>query len=173
MIKKILLVLLFCNICAASAAIFKDIQKPGNFVSEVFANKAPKAKKMWIKGEVKNNIEKILQHPFSVLRLRYWKKGSQCLWIIDEIGKEEAITFGIVVQDNEVLKAKVLTYRETRGFEIIRKAFQDQYHKTSLEKSLKLNKNIDGISGATLSVRAMSKVVRIALYLSTLTTENE
>ncbi len=126
---------------------------------------------MWIKGDVKKNIEKILQHPFSVLRLRYWKKDSLCLWIIDEIGKEEAITFGIVVKNDEVLKAKVLTYRETRGFEIIRKAFQDQYHQVKINNQLKLNKHIDGISGATLSVRAMSKVVRIALYLSTLTTE--
>ncbi|MDI1310137.1 MAG: FMN-binding protein [Methylotenera sp.] len=35
-----------------------------------------------------------------------------------------------------------------------------QYHGADLQKDYQLDKNMDGISGATLSVRAMGKMVR-------------
>jgi len=167
--KKYFLAFLISNIFIGYAAVYQDIQKPGDFVKEIFSNKTPVAKKVWIKGDVKKNIEQILQHSFSSLRVRYWKHEDMTVWILDEIGKEEAITFGIAIKDNYVHNAKVLTYRETRGFEIIRKDFQNQFKNAKLKGKIQLNKDIDGISGATLSVKAMTKVVLIALYLHHIT----
>jgi len=43
--------------------------------------------------------------------------------------------------------------------------FTDQYKDASLQKDKQLDRTIDGISGATLSVRALTKLARLALYL--------
>ena len=82
-----------------------------------------------------------------------------------EIGKVEYITFGISIKDGEVSTANVLEFKESRGWEIRYPAFTSQYIGARLIKSDKLTKNIDGISGATLSLWAMNKIVKIALML--------
>ena len=37
-----------------------------------------------------------------MLRMRYWHEGARTAWIIDEVGKEQNITFGVVVENGEV-----------------------------------------------------------------------
>ena len=59
----------------------------------------------------------------------------------------------------------MLSFRESRGSEIRHDFFTHQFKQTGLTNELQLDKHIDGISGATLSVRAMSKIARISLYL--------
>jgi Na+-translocating ferredoxin:NAD+ oxidoreductase RnfG subunit len=69
-----------------------------------------------------------------------------------------------VVDAQQVELVKVLAYRESRGWEVKHPAFTQQFVEASLVEN-KLDKHIDGITGATLSVRAMTKVVTLALYL--------
>ena len=45
--------------------------------------------------------------------------------------------------------------------------FTDQFNEIGLTGELDLDRGIDGISGATLSVRALKKLARLALYLHT------
>ncbi len=61
---------------------------------------------------------------------------------------------------------RVLTFRESRGGEIAMSSYSDQFAQTSLDAEYSLNQQIDGISGATLSVIAMKKVARLALLLN-------
>ena len=51
------------------------------------------------------------------------------------------------------------------GFQFSRGFFTDQFSGSGLTDDLRLDRTIDGISGATLSVRALKKLARLALYL--------
>ncbi len=138
------------------------------FLQEVFAGDVPKSRVIWLKGEVRSKITQILGHPYPGLRIRYWAHSQRSAWILEEIGKTQPITFGIVINKGEVERAKVLAFRESRGDEIRYPAFTRQFISTKLQDNT-LDKQIDGISGATLSVRAITRMVTLALYLHTLT----
>ena len=121
---------------------------------------------LWINKEQREQIEKILNHSFSQIRVRYWGEGSRTGWIFEEIGKELPITVGVIVEDEKIMDLTVLEYRESRGGEVVYPFFTGQFNAASLTrgKSLGLDKSIDGITGATLSVRALKKIATLALY---------
>jgi Na+-translocating ferredoxin:NAD+ oxidoreductase RnfG subunit len=135
------------------------------FLNEVFKGEVPASRNITLRSKLRKPIEKILGHPFAGFRIKYWKDKTQTAWILEEIGKVEYITFGISIKNGEVLYANVLQFKESRGWEIRYPAFTDQYIGARLIKNNKLTKNIDGISGATLSLWAMTKIVKIALKL--------
>jgi hypothetical protein len=60
---------------------------------------------------------------------------------------------------------QVLIYRESYGWEVRYPFFTDQFTGLQLDDDLHLTDSIDGISGATLSVNALTKLSRLALYL--------
>jgi Na+-translocating ferredoxin:NAD+ oxidoreductase RnfG subunit len=91
--------------------------------------------------------------------------------ILDEIGKTQAITTGFVVSGGRIEQVKVLTYRESIGSEVRRTSFTNQFKGASLEESGKLSKRINNIAGATLSVRAVTEMARVALYLEQVSPE--
>jgi len=139
-------------------------QTDKDFLNEVFDNSPPKSKKIMLVGEVRKSVEKILKHPYGSLRIRYWKKDEKTAWILEEIGKTEPITFGVVIKDNQIENIKVLEFREIRGWEVRYPAFTKQFMGASLE-GMQLDRNIDGISGATLSVWAMTSIAELSLFL--------
>jgi Na+-translocating ferredoxin:NAD+ oxidoreductase RnfG subunit len=134
------------------------------FLAEVFNGTLPQSDVVWMKGDVRQTVADILGHPYAGLRIRYWREGQRSAWILEEIGKEEPITFGVVIDGDRVEQVKVLAYRESRGGEVKYPAFTQQFQNVGLVDN-RLDKHIDGITGATLSVRAMTNVVRLALYL--------
>ena len=87
-----------------------------------------------ISGEkaAKMIVEKILNHPYAGLKIVYWEQNNQSAWILEEIGKEHPITFGIVVANGKIKTAKVLEFREIRGWEIKYPAFTRQFIGASL-----------------------------------------
>ena len=130
----------------------------------------PSAKIIWLKDEIQLKITKILDHRYPKLRLRYWQSINdgigQTVWFLDHIGKERPISFGISIINNRVHRVQVLAFRESRGGEIQMKSFGDQFKNIGLNSDSQLDQNIDGISGATMSVSAMKKVTRVALMLN-------
>jgi hypothetical protein len=153
-----------------TAMMFSNVQaieqylKPEHFLAEVFADNVPKPEVLWVTKDIAKQAEKILGHAPNQLRQRYWTSGGKSAWILDEIGKEEPITAGFVVSDGKILQVRILTYRESRGGEVRYPAFLKQYQGVELLIDHYLNRNIDGISGATLSVNAMNRMARLALY---------
>ena len=137
---------------------------PQQFVDGAFGVNSAKLETLWMTKEVAQQAGKILGHAPKQLRQRYWKHGLQTAWILDEIGKEEPITAGFIVESGKIVQASILAYRESRGGEVRHANFLKQYQGVSLLPDHFLNKNIDGISGATLSVRAMGRMARLALY---------
>ena len=140
-------------------------QTDEDFISEVFLNTPPENSSIMLGGDVRKKVALLLGHPYGGLIIKYWEKEGRTAWILKEIGKTEPITFGIVIKNSKIEKIKVLEFRESRGWEVKYPAFTKQYNGVGLEGD-KLNKRIDGVSGATLSLWAMNGVSRVALYLS-------
>jgi len=135
------------------------------FLHENFSGKIPPIKAVWLKGNLKKQVNTILAHPYGKLRVKYWLAGNKSAWILEEIGKERPITTGIIINNNKISKVEILAFRESRGWEVKYPFFLKQFFNASLKGNNQLNKNIDGITGATLSVRAVRKLSQIALLL--------
>jgi len=140
-------------------------ETPHTFITNAFGGAAPKPKVLWLKQELLDAIEKIMDRRLAVLRLRYWRRDQRTAWILEEVGKDQPITAGFVVDDDKLYEANVLVYRESRGWEIKYPAFRNQFSGAALDDENQMDATIDGISGATLSVNAMKRMARLALYL--------
>ena len=140
-------------------------QQPEVFLQETFPEGIPKPEVVWLTKSIRPAVEEILAHKPAVLRIRYWRKQDRTAWILEEIGKEKPITTGVVINKGIVERIKVLVFRESRGWEVRHNFFTDQFMGAALKDNHYLNKSIDGISGATLSVRALEKQARVALFL--------
>ena len=136
---------------------------PESFLAEFLPGCEKKA--LWLTDEVKTRIEQLVDRPFPGVRVRYCSAGDRTGWILDEIGKTEPITTGVVVNGGQVERVRVLVFRESRGGEVHREAFVSQYDDARLNRDDTLDRPIDGITGATLSVYALSRQVKLALYL--------
>ena len=180
-IKKILVVLaivsLFALVAFPQAAVADSASKRTAFLSQAF-NSEPvsKPQSLWLTKEVKQELKSLFDYEVGVLRVRYWLQGDTTAWVLDEIGKEQPITMGLAIDASGVKSIQVLEYRESRGGEIQYPFFTQQFDHAVLKQSndkLKLDRNIDGITGATLSVRAMTKVAKVALYLHSKVTKTK
>ncbi len=158
--------LLFISLCiyAIYPAARGTYQEPEDFLNEVFNNNIPQVEKLWIKGEVRDKVRSVLDHDLGVLRVSYWRKENRTAWILEEIGKSLPITVGIVVNDNKIETVRILIFRESRGWEVRYPFFTDQFSEATLVDNNELENGIDGISGATLSVRAVTRLTILALY---------
>jgi hypothetical protein len=145
-----------------------DLQ-PEQFLAEAFGGGQTGVSMLWLNEEQRQQAERILNHPLGLLRVRYWRQDAATAWILDEIGKTEPITIGVVVRDGAIAQIRVLAFRESRGDEIRHAFFTRQFLGVGLTgDSNELDGTVDGITGATLSVRAMRKVARLALYFHSL-----
>ena len=142
-----------------------EYQAPDAFIDEVFDGDVPKPKVVWLTKSLKDEVVKLLGHAPRSLRVRYWGRDHRTAWILEEIGKEKPITVGVVVKAGKIERLKVLIFRESRGGEVRYPFFTQQFSGVALGGSGRLDRSIDGISGATLSVRALKKVARLALLL--------
>ncbi len=139
--------------------------EPEQFLTEVFGDAKPDPKILWITKDLRAVTTKIMTHNKGPRRIRYWTKGSQSAWILEEIGKVKPITTGIVINDGRIERVSVLIYRESRGWEVRHSFFTDQFLEARLVENYQLSTSIDGISGATLSVSALTRLAQLALYL--------
>lgn len=165
--NNVLKTLLICaaSLNAGNALGEQEYYAADTFVNDAFDHATPPANSLWLTGKLGEQAATILGHPPRNLRERYWQRGNRSVWILEEVGKEQPFTVGWVVEDEAITDTKVLVYRETRGWEVRYPAFTRQFNGASLEAGMELDTHIDGISGATLSVRAMQRMGRLALLL--------
>lgn len=134
------------------------------FLREAFTTQ-PQATSLWLTAEMRPAIRRILDHDYPAARMRYWRLGKRTAWVLEEIGKEMPITTGIVIDDSRIERMRILVYRESRGGEVQSPAFTRQFADARLTTEQQLDRHIDGIAGATLSVRALNRLARLALLL--------
>ncbi len=175
MTKKIILASLVAAtfVWSLVPALAKDVfQEPNDFLAEVFLEAVPAPSFLWLKPEVKEVAREVLGRDLGGLRLRYWQHGERSVWILEEIGKTQPITTGIAVSAGAIERLQVLIYRESHGWEVRYPFFTDQFKGMVLKDDLRLSEQVDGISGATLSVRALTKLARLALRFDALIRED-
>jgi hypothetical protein len=97
------------------------------------------------------------------------KKGDAILGyavIVEEIGKHRPITFVVGVgNDRKIKDAALMVYREAYGGEVRDRRFLQQYKGKELKDPLLPYRDIQSISGATLSVEAIGRGSKKALAL--------
>lgn len=170
MILTTRLTALFLCLFSTNAISGGVYQEPDEFIKASFPDGIYKKDIIWPDKPTQEQMTEILGHKYKGLRVRYWINDTKTAWILDEIGKDKPITAGFLVKDNQIEKVRVLIFRESRGWEVRHAFFTDQFNKARLTDDdatakNQLDRNIDNISGATLSVRAISKLSRIALLL--------
>lgn len=146
------------------SAADKVYEKPSVFMKRHFGT-LPKTQVISLTSAQSKQLKSIFGHKYASKKVRYWQSSGKTAWILEEVGKSEPITAGIVVKDAKITELKVLVYRESHGWEVTRPFFTKQFVGTSLNGKT-LNKEVDGIVGATLSVNALKKLSAAALYLT-------
>ena len=163
--RRLLAVLALALVATASHG--EVYQEPAAFIAEVFGS-LPAPKVLWLTKDLQAKAAAILGHPPAQLRQRYWSDARRSVWILEETGKEELITAGFVIADGHIDHVRVLVYRESRGQEVRQSSFLKQFKDAKLTRGDRLDRDIDGIVGATLSVGAMERMARLALLFDLL-----
>ena len=84
----------------------------------------------------------------------------------EELGKYRPITSMIGIDpEGKVLEVAIMVYRESRGGEVAHKRFLQQYVGKTSRDAIRVRQDVISITGATLSVRAVSTQVRKALAI--------
>jgi Na+-translocating ferredoxin:NAD+ oxidoreductase RnfG subunit len=134
-----------------------------DFLENTFGE-IPKSQRLWLDKKHQEEIKKQFNPSQIKLSYRYWQSASTTAWVLDEIGKERNITTAIVIENNAIKNVEVIVYRESRGRQVQNQRFTQQYKQKTQQSNL--SKEIDSISGATLSVNAVNKQVKLALWLN-------
>ena len=163
-VSCLFIVAVFCAEVSAQSGSFLSVQE---FQRRAFPTVEAQAGTLWLGPEQKKVAKQIINHDYARLRVRYWFHQQRSAWVLDEIGKEQAITLGVVVENQRIVDVMVLEYRESRGGDIRHGFFTKQFQGLGLrgdQEKPTLDGNIDGITGATLSVRATKKIATLALF---------
>lgn len=97
-----------------------------------------------------------------------WRVNGGGWFILDEVvGKHEFITYAVGLNaDGSVKQIEIMDYRETYGGQIRDEKWRAQFAGRTARSTLKLDRDIKNISGATLSCRHITDGVKrlLAFY---------
>lgn len=150
---------------AAFSVAAEEYLSRDEFLVLAFGDSEPQMHTLWLTEDSKAAARDAVGWVPHALRLRYWQAGSRTAWILEDIGKDKPITLGITVSNRQIERVDVLAFRESRGWEIRYPFFTSQFSGLGLAEDGHLSDTVDGITGATLSVRAVDRVARLALWL--------
>ena len=173
---KHLSVLMFCLL--PFSVLGKGVyMTPEDFLAESFSSAQVLIESLWLTDDIRDEAKIIFNHAYPGLRIRYWRDSEESAqrtaWIINEIGKTRPITIGITIANHKIERVRILEFRESRGGEVRMPFFTRQFVGLTLQSpDSQLSESIDGITGATLSVKAVKKSARFALFLHQLVTRN-
>ncbi len=168
----LLLAIAFMSATAATAAEHHVYQTLDEALREVFAG----ADSTWTENWTPDDDARAAlaaqlaapQPPGEIVFHRARRDGHDLGWAVttDEIGLHEPITLLVsVTAGREVGPVRVLVFRESRGGEVRRKRFLEQFLGKSRADPLRLTRDIDAVTGATYSSRAVTAGVKRVLAL--------
>ena len=122
--------------------------------------------------QMKKDVENKVKQKFYRDKLYYWNitKGDSTMayaFLDNVIGKSMPITFLVILNMNgNIINTNVIKYREAYGGEVGNTGWLQQFYTRNNNSRYKIGKDIDGISGATISVKSMTKGLQkiTALY---------
>ncbi len=122
--------------------------------------------KYLIPAKIKKEVEKnVKQHFYSdVVYVFKISKSDSVLSVgfLDNVyGKSMPITFLVLFDQNEkILSTNIIKYREPYGGGVKIKSWNNQFKGKNSKSNYKIGEDIDGISGATISVRSLTKGIK-------------
>ena len=126
-----------------------------------------KKEKKWLTDTQKEAIGKILGEEYKKRRLTYYfglndgGQPSSAMIIGNEIGRSYPITFMVVINpDGTVKDVEIMVYREPHGWEVRFESFLSQFFGRDAGSPFD---DINNITGATLSVRSMTRGIKKAV----------
>lgn len=113
-----------------------------------------------------------VSHSFESSRI--WKAPNGGWFIVDEVvGKHEMITYALGINpDGSIKQVEILEYRESYGFEVADAVWRQQFVGKKINAPLKLNQDIQNISGATLSSKHLTDGVKRLMVMHDLALRN-
>lgn len=149
--------------------LWTTFQTPTAFLTEVFGSTPPPPKVLVLDAAAQSKLAAAFGRAYPQAQLRYWKADGRSAWILDDIGKVgyQLTTSGFVVKDGSIDSARVLIYRESRGEQIAEASWLKKIAGAKLAGA-RLDKTVDNISGATLSVKMMERMAATALVLDSM-----
>lgn len=173
--KKPILLTPLLLLIIASAAIFSRNWPAGilqKSLNEIFGKSEEIAWQTFpISGETRTNLlTKIKQKAFvpDTLWIGEMTAANEKNFVIihEAFGKAENFTFAVYISETgNIIDVDVLVYREDYGGEIDHPAFRKQFRGKSKSKQLIFGRSIQGITGATISARAITYGVRDVLTM--------
>ena len=116
--------------------------------------------------QMKKEVENQVKQKFYRDKLYYWtiSKGDSTMayaFLDNVIGKSMPITFLVILNiKGDIINTNVIKYREAYGGEVGNKGWLRQFLNRDNNSSYNIGRDIDGISGATISVKSMSKGIQ-------------
>ena len=121
------------------------------------------------KAPIQNEVKQVFYRD----KLYYWTISQNDTTIayafLDNVkGKSMPITFMVILDKNgSIINTSIIKYREAYGGEVSNERWLSQFINRNNNSSYKIGKNIDGITGATISVNSLSKgIQKIVLLFS-------
>ena len=120
-----------------------------------------------ITGEIQNTAKQAFYRD----KIYYWDISQNDTTIayafLDNVmGKSMPITFIVILnRDGSILSTNVIKYREAYGGEVGNLSWLSQFNKFNSNSSYKVGKELDGITGATISVNSLTKGIQKIVLL--------
>jgi Na+-translocating ferredoxin:NAD+ oxidoreductase RnfG subunit len=113
-----------------------------------------------------------IRYPFQGERI--WKAADGSWLVIDEvIGKHEMVTYAVALSPTgTILGIEILEYVESYGYEVAEPEWRKQFVGKTVNDPIKLNQDIQNISGATLSCKHITDGVKRVTVLYDLALKN-
>jgi len=126
-----------------------------------------------LEKKIQSKIQILAKQKFYRDKLYYWnvfnKDSTIAYAFLDNVkGKSMPITFMVILDKNgSIINTSIIKYREAYGGEVSSERWLSQFVNRNNNSSYKIGKNIDGITGATISVNSLSKgIQKIVLLFS-------
>jgi Na+-translocating ferredoxin:NAD+ oxidoreductase RnfG subunit len=169
-----------------AVAIVLVAHPPAALADQVFLKEAAAAKEMFPESTASTRLEivlddaettlleKLLARKVSLRKYAYWRvmTGAETMghiFVVEVMAQTYPITFAVAVGANHAVRdVQVMIYREPRGEEIREKRFRAQFSGKKASDPLQLGRDIDAISGATISSRSAAYAAKKALGLASI-----
>ena len=119
-----------------------------------------------LNDDIKYEVQNKVKQKFYRNKLYYWNisHGDSTIayaFLDNVIGKSMPITFLVILNINgEIIDVDVIKYREAYGSAVGNKIWLQQFFNRNNNSSYDIGNDIDGISGATISVKSTSKGIQ-------------
>jgi hypothetical protein len=124
-----------------------------------------------VAGRLADVCRETLGYDYPAAQVEFWRGAAFRLWDVVSRGHHGLIKARFEVRDGRIINAEILESLEQRGRSVKSARFMAQFRQAGLTKSGKLDRQVDGITGATSSTRAVKDAAVLALKLDALLEE--